>query len=253
MYPEYIAMDLTFGTNVQRRPLFAVAGIDGRNHTFPLLRAFLPSKECIALRWVILKALPTLLGRDVLDHVSVIASDMEDSICQSIATGINSGLFPKARHRLDYYHIFVQPWMRYIRSENSITKTVFMWIKSWFDQVEKVSEFKKSLNLLQRYISVHENDMGDILVGALQEIIDRIVGRISYCGNHYFLENTTFGYKGDSIVESMNSSMKYGAIPIDSRMGVDRSAFTQMNMAIRQARSKNMYVLLINFIFFLAL
>ena len=43
MYPECLGMDLTFGTNKQRRPLFLVAGVDGSNHTFTMFRAFISS------------------------------------------------------------------------------------------------------------------------------------------------------------------------------------------------------------------
>ena len=74
MFPEFLAVDLTFGTSKQRRPLFVVAGCDGYNNTYTAFRAFLPSKEARALRWVMLKELPALIGRDVLKHVSVWSS-----------------------------------------------------------------------------------------------------------------------------------------------------------------------------------
>ena len=100
-----MALDLTFGTNKQRRPLFVVAGVDGCNKSFTMFRAFMPSKEHRAVRWVMLKALPMLLGRDILQRVYVIATDMEHALSDAISSGITSKIFPRAKHRLDYFHL----------------------------------------------------------------------------------------------------------------------------------------------------
>ena len=112
MFPECIGMDMTFGTKRQRRPLFLVAGIDRCNKAFTAFRAFLPSKQQRALRWVILKALPTLLGYENLRHVSFIASDMEESIAQSISSAITTQICPHAIHRYDVFHVFILNWKK---------------------------------------------------------------------------------------------------------------------------------------------
>jgi len=41
MFPEFMAIDLTFGTNRERRPLLLVIGIDGSNHAFSICHVFL--------------------------------------------------------------------------------------------------------------------------------------------------------------------------------------------------------------------
>jgi hypothetical protein len=87
-----------------------VAGVDGSNKTHTLFRAFLPSKQARAIRWVIMKALPTLIGVDTLKHVSVVASDQEDTLVATINQAIVSGIFPNAKHRFDYFHSFIIPW-----------------------------------------------------------------------------------------------------------------------------------------------
>jgi hypothetical protein len=84
MFPEFIAIDLTFGTNLQRRPLFVAAGIDGCNKSFTCFRAFAPSKSHCAMNWIIHNAFAKMMGPDITKHVSVISSDMEDSLVNNV-------------------------------------------------------------------------------------------------------------------------------------------------------------------------
>ena len=44
MFPEFLAADVTFGVNRERRDLLLVAGIDGRHRIFTSFRCFIPSK-----------------------------------------------------------------------------------------------------------------------------------------------------------------------------------------------------------------
>ena len=44
------------------------------------------------------------------------------------------------------------------------------------------------------------------------------------------MTHASYGFKGDTFAESMNNSMKNGAITVDGRMNVDRSGQMQMQM-----------------------
>ena len=61
MYPEFLASDITFGVNTERRDLLLVCGIDGRNRIFTAFRCFIPSKQEQAYTWIFDEALPHLL------------------------------------------------------------------------------------------------------------------------------------------------------------------------------------------------
>jgi len=234
-----MALDLTFGTNKQRRPLFVVAGVDGSNKSFTMFRAFMPSKEHRAVRWVMLKALPMLLGRDILQRVSVIATDMEPALSEAISSGVTMKIFPQAKHRLDYFHMFVIPWREHIRKETELTTTIYNWIRTWFDELETDNEFSVSRNLLKTYIHSHKSELSESQVLGLNEIVDRIVSHIIYCGNHCFMNHATYGFTGDTICESINNSIKSGTFAVDSRMDVDRSGITMMQRVTGKSEDRN--------------
>ena len=102
MFPEFLANDSTFGTNVQRRPLFAVTGIDGRNKIFCAFRAYLPSKERYAFRWILSTAMEVIIGKALMKHVSVVASDEEDAMITSLRSHLRPlETLPHTKHRLD--------------------------------------------------------------------------------------------------------------------------------------------------------
>ena len=62
MFPEYIAIDGTFGMNLQKRSLLTVSGYDSSKKTFIGFRCFMPSKQKKAYRWAIGKAMSFLVG-----------------------------------------------------------------------------------------------------------------------------------------------------------------------------------------------
>lgn len=112
MFPEFLAVDLTFGTNRQKRHLLVVSGVDGHNKSFTAFRCFMPAKSKIAYKWALHSALPFVVGQKAVDMVQCIASDGEKAIEQAMEESKQhvGGLPTKVRHRLDFYHLFIQPW-----------------------------------------------------------------------------------------------------------------------------------------------
>jgi hypothetical protein len=45
MFPEFMSIDTTYGTNIEKRPLLVFSGTDNNSKNFTALRALLPS-EC---------------------------------------------------------------------------------------------------------------------------------------------------------------------------------------------------------------
>ena len=63
LFPEFLAIDMTFGLNKERRNLLTFVGVDGHNRTFTGCRCWMPSKQTVAYRWAIDVALPLLIGK----------------------------------------------------------------------------------------------------------------------------------------------------------------------------------------------
>ena len=74
MFPEYLAMDMTFGLNKERRNLVTFVGMDGQNKAFTALRCWMPSKKYVAYDWAVRKAFPTLMGQKVCNIINSIYS-----------------------------------------------------------------------------------------------------------------------------------------------------------------------------------
>lgn len=112
MFPEFLALDLTFGVNRQKGPLLVISGVDGHNKSFTAFRCFMPAKTKIAYKWAIHSALPFVVGQKAVDLVQCITSDNEEAIGRAIEESKQhiGGLPAKVRHRLDFYHLFIQVW-----------------------------------------------------------------------------------------------------------------------------------------------
>jgi len=84
MFPEFIAADLTFGVNRQKRSLFVVSGVDGNNKRLTGFRAFMPAKTKQAYLWSLHVALPFLIGQSSVDLILCISTDDEKALLQAI-------------------------------------------------------------------------------------------------------------------------------------------------------------------------
>ena len=71
LFPEVFAMDLTFGTNRELRPLFKLAGIDANRENFTGINFFLPSKRRWVFNFLITEGIPILAGQQVISDQSL--------------------------------------------------------------------------------------------------------------------------------------------------------------------------------------
>lgn len=246
MFPEYMAIDLTFGTNVQRRPLFLAAGIDGCNKSFTMFRAFTPSKSFSAMHWIIHRSMPQLMGSDTLRNVSIVSSDQEDSLVGNVTSAITENVLPFAKHRIDYFHMFVLPWKKIVRDDSVVFSVIFNWIRTWFYSVESKAEFLLSLNLLRDYMdkavkpgSSNPATLDESSHMSILQLVDKIVSSIDSCANYSFMSYSTYGFVGSSFLEGINAQLKHGPISIDSRMNIDRSGYVQLQQ-VEERGQRNM-------------
>jgi hypothetical protein len=240
MNPHFLAVDTTFGLNRQRRPLLLAVGTDGNQKSFTAFQSFMPSKQAKAYRWVFSTAMPSLLGTNSLHRTSMVCSDDEDALVSSLRCEMTrSGVLPNAKHRLDKYHIFSGPFSAVTADTSGIKQHIQAWISSFFDTLENETEFRFSYNRLLDYISNVKEDITHSALVQIEKILSDVYRNMAYVGNHMFLNQTYFDFKGDSIVESMNSNLKTGAIRIDGKLSLDVAASRQITMLQNRVQNRN--------------
>ena len=240
LFPELLAIDTTFGLNKQRRPLLVAVGIDGSQKSYIAFQAFMPSKQARAYNWALNVAMQELLGVDTLTRTSIICTDEEDALYSPLRREmIPTGFLSNAKHRLDMYHIFSGPYAAVPSDELGVKNTIQRWISSFFDDVETEDEFRLSYTLLLQYIdSVKERILETSLI-QVEKIVSDVYSNIKYLGNHHFMNQTTFGFRGDSIAESVNSNFKTGSIRIDGKLSLEVSAERQLAVTNQRTQKKN--------------
>ena len=102
-----MGMDVTFGVNNEKRPLFRVSGKTTNNKNIPHFNAFIPSQQRFTFDWLIMDALPLLLNRNALKDTSIILTDQDAQLVGSLLTNLNMSancIYGNARNRLCKWH-----------------------------------------------------------------------------------------------------------------------------------------------------
>jgi len=73
----------------------------------------------------------------------------------------------------------------------------------------------------------------------IEKILSDVYRNIAYIANYIFVNQTHFDFKGDSIVESMNSNLKTGAIRIDGKLSLDEAASRHISMLENKVQNRN--------------
>jgi len=105
-YPYILGIDVTFGTNAEKRPLLRVTGRNTRNNIFPIAEAFLPSQQRYVFSWFLETALPTILDNGALRKTSLILTDEDIHFIEALLPLIEDKDSPlyRALHRLCKWH-----------------------------------------------------------------------------------------------------------------------------------------------------
>ena len=105
--------------------------------------------------------------------------------------------------------------------------------------LENNDEFQHSYQMLLQYIEAHRQQIKESTLIVVEKILNDIVINLKYVGNHYFMDITTFGFKGDSIAESTNSMLKTGPIKVDGGQSLDCSANNQLAIVEKKVHETN--------------
>ena len=250
MFPEFLGADVTFGVNRQRRELFLVAGIDGRNKVFTAFRCFIPSKQQQAYNWVIQQAMPHLLSNETLKFTGCISTDNEHPLTKSVQSLIcnTTESFQNTSFRLDCYHFYTKVWYDKVipacidsADSKSILRNINNWIMTWFKKIETVAELDISFTNLKEYLNSKTLLLGYLCTEHIVKLIDNIMTHKKNLLHPFFKNVCTFDFIGDSIVESANFPLKNGSKSVNSKMDISTSAYTQLQSTDDKVEKDNIY------------
>ena len=106
-FPHVLGLDVTHGTNAEKRGLFRASGKTSSNRNFPLINAYIPSEQRWLFHWCITKAIPFILDKEDLKKTRMIVSDQDAQLTAVLADklGIRDGTYyGLARHRHCKWH-----------------------------------------------------------------------------------------------------------------------------------------------------
>ena len=82
-FPSVLSLDVTCGTNAEKRPLARGTILTANGNTVPVFDSFLPAEATWAWDWVLDYALPRLFNKSTLQNVKMVPTDC-DSPCFSM-------------------------------------------------------------------------------------------------------------------------------------------------------------------------
>ena len=94
--------------------------------------------------------------------------------------------------------------------------------------MESRREYEVSFSKFKDYsYDMHKIVLGSNCVFQIDLILSRLNTHLGSFVHYKFINVTTLGFKGDSIIESSNQSVKNGPFSVASRMQMDQSAIAQ--------------------------
>lgn len=192
-------------------------------------------------------ALPFLIGKTAVKCVRCISSDGELALGTAIEASKSKGIFQNfVKHRLDFFHLFVQPWLNKFStqeldiSRQSILDNIYKFVQSFVYTCETRKEFEVSFSCYKKYLKLVRNDLGNDTVLHVENIVDNVLKHLDRCAKYEFISTTTFGFAGSNIVESANGRMKHGTFRIDSRFTIDKSSYYLLKQVELHAHKRNL-------------
>ena len=252
MFPEFLAVDMTFGVNREQRNLLLIAGIDGHNSVFTAFHCFMPSKQMCAYAWALKVAARHLLTEQVLVHNKCFACDQEHALYMPLREMMSSTAYlSKSHHRLDQFHLFKKEW-----KDNVINKvngndaqnalyTLQTMLSDIFSYIETPAEMEMLwIHTVKYYASIRNVLRSDSCCESIDRIVLSLKNNMEYIAHYMFKHVTTFDFLGDSIAEAANSGIKNGSIAVSTNMNISTSGMTQLKIVGNQNEKKLRYVLL---------
>ena len=228
-----------------------MTGKTSDNEIFTILRCFIPNEQAWIFRWLLLTALPLLLGKD-LERINMIISDGDSQEIAQINNLINLLQTPAKRHQCAW-HVVDRSWNRFVYSvpkagkkfrrkllsySETSRKIIFQWLYSWMTRACKtVAEYNVSYLLFVHYLESESllKKLGEEVVESIKAMFRKAV--YPHQTNFVFhLRQNLFAFEEytNSTQEASFSAVKHGPSALTSNMDLD----TAVNKLNQQASSK---------------
>ncbi len=106
-------IDATADSNKEGRPLVTVSSKDSYGKMFIVLRAFLPSEQSWAYKWLFETVFPVLIGTEVLSTLSIVVTDGDSQEITQLKVVVNI-FFPNVYHIRCLWHIIDRGWFKHV-------------------------------------------------------------------------------------------------------------------------------------------
>jgi hypothetical protein len=106
-------IDATADSNKEGRPLVTVTSKDLYGHMFFVLRAFLPSEQSWAYKWLFETVFPVLIGTEVLSKLSIVVTNDDSQEITQLKVAVNK-FFPNVYRIRCLWHIIDRGWFKHV-------------------------------------------------------------------------------------------------------------------------------------------
>ena len=266
-------IDATADTNKEGRPFVTVTSKDSYGRMFFVLRAFLPSEQSWAYKWLFQTVFPVLLGKEVLNKLSIVVTDGDSQEITQLEDSVNK-FFPGVYRMRCSWHIIDRGWHKKVKVSlgghshrkrplhlrgkkrqtmqpptelNKTARTIYRWVFSWAQPsyCETEEEYLVSKALFMIFVQSNQvKDLfGSIFVDSVVTFVRENVfpheDRFCYYKRHalFHLEtHTNCGHEGT------NNGVKHCSSPVMPQNRLDRAIKTLNLNAEIKALNTNIMV-----------
>jgi hypothetical protein len=210
-YPERLGVDVTFGTNQEKRPLFRGCISNSNNKNIPTWNAYLPSGANWVFKWLFLTCMPALFPAKSLAQVQIVLTDEDPQCYHNLEAAIHRGILPNAKVRLCKWHkvnrnlVLKCPKLNF--TDLAVRETFVRWLYSFCDSVETREEVDVSSKMMMDWLTTSGASQ-DFIVYATKFWTKSFEFQIEYLLhlNYMYVRGGQCG--ATSFVESDNSALK---------------------------------------------
>jgi hypothetical protein len=157
MFPKVLSINITYGTNRNRRPLLVFDGTEKNRKNFTALRAFLPSECEWVFRYVFEVAIPSLISEATVEHINQINTDGDRRIYNPLTKCILDKSSPwfGCIHVLCNYHIIDKLFSTNVKimdSNRMLVEYCKQWVNTWCFELETEEEYDYSYNEFRKFM-----------------------------------------------------------------------------------------------------
>ncbi len=265
-------IDATADSNKEGRPLVTVTSKDSFGHMFFVLRAFLPSEQSWAYKWLFQTVFPALIGKDVLKKINIVVTDGDSQEITQLESAV-AKFCPNVYRLRCSWHIIDRGWQRHVTvplgghsrkkrpvhrrgkvrkkappltESNKTARTIYRWIFSWAQPsyCESEEEYLVSKSLFIQFVQSYqvESLFGKDFIASVTRFVRENVfpheDRFCYYHRHglFHLEiHTNCGQEGT------NNGVKNCSSPVMPQNRMDTCIKTlNMNADVKAANTQIM-------------